>query len=174
MDEMKVCFQYFCYRHYCSMAFTTDRIPESWNVEPMHIYHTLIKSCDEKSVSVVFFDESDQLIETILSYEDFNTKRIWLFGMEHQKHDEFQNPRIFEELMYAIYGYNWRAYIKWRTAASSESFADLVNKYLELHKLSPSQIPPHDLTMMVNEWWDEFILGGIKHENDCESVENDS
>lgn len=107
--------------------------------------------------------------------------------MEHQKHDEFQitgettlkeitlhYPIMFEELMCAIYGYDWRAYIKWRTAASSESFADLVNKYLESHKLSPSQIPPNDLTMMVNEWWDEFILGGIKHENDCESTERDS
>jgi len=89
MDEMKVCFQYFCYRHYCSMAFTVDRIPESWNVKPMHIYHTLIKSCDKKSVSVVFFDESDQLIETILSYKDFNTKRIWLL-------DWIQNGRGYE------------------------------------------------------------------------------
>lgn len=62
----------------------------------------------------------------------------------------------------------------------SESFADMVNKYLESHKPTPEdiermkEIPPDDLKVMVKAWWDEFILGGDKHENDCESVETAS
>ena len=90
------------------------------------------------------------------------------------------DPEKFRQIMYAIYGPGWQSYIKWKTAVSSESFADMVNKYLESHKPTPEdiermkEIPPDDLKVMVNAWWDEFILGGDKHENDCESAEGDS
>ncbi|MBO4736685.1 MAG: hypothetical protein J5614_09870, partial [Paludibacteraceae bacterium] len=90
------------------------------------------------------------------------------------------DPEKFRQIMYAIYGPGWESWVKFKIAASSESFADLVNKYMESHKPTPEdiermkEIPPDDLKMMVKEWWDEFILGGDKHENDCESAETAS
>ena len=96
--------------------------------------------------------------------------------IEIAEHD----PVKFRQIMYTMYGPGWESWVKFKIAASSESFADLVNKYLESHKPSPEdiermkEIPPDDLKTMVKEWWDEFILGGDKHEHDSESVEGNS
>lgn len=96
--------------------------------------------------------------------------------IEIAEHD----PVKFRQIMYTMYGPGWESWVKFKIAASSESFADLVNKYLESHKPTPEdiermkEIPPDDLKMMVKEWWDEFILGGDKHEHDSESTEGDS
>lgn len=70
-------FTAFCYRNYVTLAFVKD-IPETWNIKPRTWYHCLIKNCDEKTLSVVFFDEADQLIETLIPYADLNTGQIFV------------------------------------------------------------------------------------------------
>lgn len=70
-------FTAFCYRNYVTLAFVKD-FPETWNIKPRTWYHCLIKNCDEKTLSVVFFDDADQLIETLIPYTDLNTGQIFV------------------------------------------------------------------------------------------------
>ena len=77
MTKAPLGFVEFCYRNYVTLAFVRD-IPKTWNIKPRTWYHCLIKNCDEKTLSVVFFDEANQLIETLIPYTDLNTGQIFV------------------------------------------------------------------------------------------------
>lgn len=67
----------FLYRNYVTIAFIRD-VPETWNIKKMSLYHALIKNCDEKTISIVFFNEENQLIDTLITYDDINSDRIFV------------------------------------------------------------------------------------------------
>ena len=48
-------------------------IPISWNVSKESTYPALIKSFDDFTVSVIFYDDSKQLIETLIPYEEIGS-----------------------------------------------------------------------------------------------------
>lgn len=73
----KYTFADFLYRNYITIAFLRD-VPETWNIKKLELYHALIKNCDEKTISIVFFNDENQLIDTLITYDDINSDRIFV------------------------------------------------------------------------------------------------
>ena len=56
---------------------STDGFPKTWNVHLGKIYTALVKKQDEYAVSVIFFDDNGQLIDTIFAKSHFiNDKKL--------------------------------------------------------------------------------------------------
>ena len=67
----------FLHRNYITIAFIRD-VPETWNIKKLELYHALIRNCDEKTLSIVFFNDAGQLIDTLITYDDINSDRIFV------------------------------------------------------------------------------------------------
>ena len=75
--KAKYTFADFLYRNYITIAFIRD-VPETWNIKKLELCHCLIKDCDEKTLSIVFFNDAGQLIDTLITYDDINSDRIFV------------------------------------------------------------------------------------------------
>lgn len=51
--------------------FIKDEFPPKWNVSPFKVYTAIVRKYSKTGMSVVFFDDGDQIIDTIFSYKDF-------------------------------------------------------------------------------------------------------
>lgn len=55
----------------------SNDIPRSWRITPGANYSALIKSVNSYTISVVFYDDSDQIIETLIPYAEMdNTVKV--------------------------------------------------------------------------------------------------